>query len=69
MDDFVVAIASELEACGLNDPRRLAQRVSPLDDYLRTEVRRSIERVRTLTNPPAYLRDLLDKHLPDRARC
>jgi hypothetical protein len=66
MDDFVAAIFDELETCGLNDPRPLAQRGTlPLEDYLRSEVRRSIERVQTLTNPPADLRNLFDS-LPPR---
>jgi hypothetical protein len=64
MDDFVAAILDELKGYGLNDPRALARRVSPLDDYLRVEVRRSIERVRTLTNPPAELRNLFDSLPP-----
>lgn len=67
MDDFVTAIADELKACGLNDPRTSdAQRVSPLEDHLRAEIGRSIERVRTLSNPPANLRNLFDSLLPPR---
>jgi len=53
--EFINAIVKELGGDAIEDPRNLANRVAPLDRYVRAEVRRELNRLRS---PQPVLFDL-----------